>query len=222
MNRFLAAAFCVVLAAPALAEEGRVIPAPADDPAPASAGLQKLVVAGGCFWGVQGVYQHVAGVERAVAGYAGGQKATAHYEVVSGGHSGHAEAVEITYDPKTVSLGKLLHVFFSAAHDPTQLNAQGPDAGTQYRSAIFIAGDAQERVARDYVAQLEAAHVFPAPIVTRLERLSQFYPAEAYHQDYLIHHPESRYIQINDLPKIESLKRLLPSLYRAEPKLVGG
>jgi peptide-methionine (S)-S-oxide reductase len=214
---FVAVAF---LAAPSLGAERAVsLPAPVYDPAPDGAGEQKLVVAGGCFWGVQGVFQHVKGVSRAVSGYAGGAKETAHYDRVSGGDTGHAEAVEIAYDPKTVSLGKLLQVYFSVAHDPTQLNRQGPDAGTQYRSAIFVSGPEQEKVAREYIAQLSAAKLFGAPIATTLEPLTHFYPAEAYHQDYLIHNPRAPYIVYNDLPKIENLKRLLPALYRDAPAL---
>jgi peptide-methionine (S)-S-oxide reductase len=218
-----AVAFAVVLATPGRANETATLaPPPAYDPAPANEGSQTLVLAGGCFWGVQGVFQHVAGVSEAVSGYAGGAQATAHYEIVSEGRSGHAEAVKITYDPKAVSLGQLLRVYFSVAHDPTQLNAQGPDQGTQYRSAIFFADAAQERVARDYIAQLDKARVFDRPIVTRLEPLAQFYSAEDHHQDYLTRHPHEPYIVINDLPKLEELKRLLPEFYRAQAKLVFG
>jgi peptide-methionine (S)-S-oxide reductase len=219
--RLLFAFFAVAfLASPSLGAERAVsLPPPAYDPAPDGAGEQRLVVAGGCFWGVQGVFQHVKGVSRAVSGYAGGAKETAHYDRVSGGDTGHAEAVEIAYDPKTVSLGKLLQVYFSVAHDPTQLNRQGPDAGTQYRSAIFVSGPEQEKVAREYIAQLSAAKLFGAPIATTLEPLTHFYPAEAYHQDYLIHNPRAPYIVYNDLPKIENLKRLLPALYRDAPAL---
>lgn len=216
----IAAILC--LAAPLCAAERAVLlPAPADDPAPASDGAQKLVVAGGCFWGVQGVFQHVKGVTRAVSGYAGGARETARYEKVSRGDTGHAEAVEITYDPKVVSLGQLLRVYFSVAHDPTQRDRQGPDEGTQYRSAIFAADAAQEKAARGYIAQLSAAKAFPAPIATKLEPLTRFYPAEAYHQDYLVHHPDAPYIVVNDLPKIENLKRLFPALYRDAPALTG-
>lgn len=214
----VAAILC--LAAPlSAAERAVVLPAPAYDPAPASDGAQKLVVAGGCFWGVQGVFQHVKGVTRAISGYAGGAKDTAHYEKVSRGDTGHAEAVEITYDPKVVSLGELLRVYFSVAHDPTQRDRQGPDEGTQYRSAIFAADAAQEKAARGYIAQLSAAKAFPAPIATKLEPLTRFYPAEAYHQDYLVRHPSAPYIVVNDLPKIENLKRLFPALYRDAPAL---
>lgn len=201
------------------AERSAALPPAAYDPPAATAGEQKLVVAGGCFWGVQGVFQRVKGVSRAVSGYAGGSSETAQYDVVSRGDSGHAEAVEITYDPKTVSLGELLRVYFSVAHDPTQLNRQGPDAGAQYRSAIFVAAPEQEKTARNYIAQLSQAGAFSAPIVTTLEPLKAFYPAEAYHQDYLVRHPTQPYIVYNDLPKIDGLRRLFPSLYRESPAL---
>ncbi|MEF3366316.1 peptide-methionine (S)-S-oxide reductase MsrA [Methylocystis sp. 9N] len=209
-----------ILATPLYAAERAVsLPAPAYDPAPATQGPQKLVVAGGCFWGVQGVFQRVRGVTRAVSGYAGGETETARYDKVSRGDSGHAESVEITYDPKEVTLGELLRVYFSVAHDPTQLNRQGPDTGTQYRSAIFVTSPEEEKIARDYIAQLSGAKAFAAPIVTRLEPLKAFYPAEAYHQDYLIRHPEQPYVAYNDLPKIDNLKRLFPALYRDRPAL---
>ncbi|MFO1104318.1 MAG: peptide-methionine (S)-S-oxide reductase MsrA [Methylocystis sp.] len=201
------------------AERAVVLPAPFYDPQSTTGGEQKLVVAGGCFWGVQGVFQRVKGVSRAVSGYAGGARESAHYDQVSQGDTRHAEAVEITYDPKKVSLGELLRVYFSVAHDPTQLNRQGPDIGAQYRSAIFVANGGQEKLARDYIAQLAGAKVFSAPIVTTLEPLKAFYPAEAYHQDYLVRHPTQPYIVYNDLPKIDNLKRLFPSLYRESPAL---
>jgi peptide-methionine (S)-S-oxide reductase len=201
------------------AERALVLPAPAYDPPTAGGGEQKLVVAGGCFWGVQGVFQRVKGVSRAVSGYAGGAKETARYDSVSQGDTEHAESVEITYDPKAVSLGELLRVYFSVAHDPTQLNRQGPDQGKQYRSAIFVANAEQEKIARDYIAQLSKAKAFSAPIVTTLEPLKAFYPAEAYHQDYLVRHPTQPYIVYNDLPKVENLKSLFPSLYRERPAL---
>ncbi|MGD9543902.1 MAG: peptide-methionine (S)-S-oxide reductase MsrA [Methylocystis sp.] len=201
------------------AENAVVLPPPAYDPPAARAGEQKLVVAGGCFWGIQGVFQRVKGVSRAVSGYAGGAKETARYGKVSQGDTGHAESVEITYDPKVVSLGDLLRVYFSVAHDPTQLNRQGPDDGRQYRSAIFVADNEQQKVARDYIAQLSGAKAFAAPIVTTLEPLEAFYPAESYHQDYLLRHPAQPYIVYNDLPKVENLKRLFPSLYRESPAL---
>jgi peptide-methionine (S)-S-oxide reductase len=203
----------------AAAERAVSLPPPAYDPAPTATGPQKLVVAGGCFWGVQGVFQHVKGVSRAVSGYAGGAEKTAHYNLVSQGDTGHAESVEITYDPSSVSLGKLLEVYFSVVHDPTQLNRQGPDEGTQYRSAIFVTTPEQEKAAREYIAQLSSAKAFDKPIVTKLEPLTRFYPAEAYHQDYLVQHPRAPYIAYNDLPKIEHLKKLFPDLYRETPAL---
>jgi peptide-methionine (S)-S-oxide reductase len=204
---------------PSSAETAHEIPAPAVD-APAAAGTQTLVVAGGCFWGVQGVFQHVNGVTSAVSGYAGGEQATAHYEMVGSGRTGHAESVKITYDPGKVSLGKLLQVYFSVAHDPTELNRQGPDVGTQYRSTIFAMSDEQAKVAQAYIAQLDTAKLFPRKIVTTIERNRTFYPAEDYHQDYLTLHPHQPYNVFNDLPKIENLKRLFPLIYRTEPALV--
>jgi peptide-methionine (S)-S-oxide reductase len=220
MKYFLTLIALALLTAGLAAQERAVsLPPPAFDPTPASDRRQKLVVAGGCFWGMQGVFQHVKGVSRAVSGYAGGTEKTAHYNLVSQGDTRHAESVEIDYDPKAVSLGKLLQVFFSVGHDPTQLNRQGPDEGTQYRSAIFFSSSEQETIARSYIAQLSAAKAFEAPIVTKLEPLSGFYPAEAYHQDYLIQHPRAPYIVFNDLPKIENLKRLFPNLYKETPAL---
>ncbi len=218
MRRLLIA--LALVATPLLAaERGVSLPPPAYDPRPASSAQQKLVVAGGCFWGVQGVFQHVAGVSRVVSGYAGGDAGTAHYARVSQGDTGHAESVEITYDPAKVSLGALLQVFFSVAHDPTQKNRQGPDVGTQYRSVVFVADSEQERTARAYVAQLTEAKSFAAPLVTSIEPLARFYPAESYHQDYLIEHPRAPYIVVNDLPKIDNLKKLFPVLYRDAPAL---
>jgi peptide-methionine (S)-S-oxide reductase len=204
---------------PTSAETAHEIPAPAVD-APASAGTQTLVLAGGCFWGVQGVFQHVAGVTSAVSGYAGGEQSTAHYEMVGSGRTGHAESVRITYDPAKVSLGTLLRVYFSVAHDPTELNRQGPDVGTQYRSTIFATTDEQAKVAQAYIDQLDATKLFGRKIVTTIERGRTFYPAEGYHQDYLTLHPSQPYIVFNDLPKVENLKRLFPAVYRAEPALV--
>jgi peptide-methionine (S)-S-oxide reductase len=201
------------------AEQAVVLPAPVGDET-ASAGLQTVVLAGGCFWGVQGVYQHTKGVTQAVSGYAGGQKDTAHYEMVGTGRTGHAESVSITFDPRQISYGKILQIYFSVAHNPTELNRQGPDFGTQYRSAIFYANDEQKRVASAYIAQLQQAHVFSAPIVTKLEPLSGFYPAEDYHQDFLVLHPSYPYIVFNDLPKIDELKRLFPDNYRETPVTV--
>ncbi len=201
------------------ADEVRAIPAPVADLAP-SGEQETVVLAGGCFWGVQGVFQHTAGVTSAVSGYAGGDKSTAVYETVSSGSTGHAEAVRVTYDPRRVSYGRILQIYFSVAHDPTQLNRQGPDSGTQYRSAIFPADAEQSRVARSYIAQLDQAHVYDAAIVTKIEPDRAFYPAEAYHQDYLTLHPNQPYIAINDLPKVEALSRFFPDLYAAKPVLV--
>jgi len=203
------------------AEPAVTIPAPAlDMPASASAGPQTIVVAGGCFWGVQGVFEHLKGVSRAVSGYAGGTKETAHYQMVGTEKTGHAESVQVTYDPKQISYGKILQVYFSVAHNPTELNYQGPDSGPSYRSAIFYANDEQKRVAQAYIAQLDKAHVFGAAIVTKLEPLTGFYPAEDYHQDFLVLHPSYPYIVFNDLPKVENLKRLFPDYYRDTPVTV--
>ncbi len=200
-------------------EEARAIPAPALDEAPGKSS-ETAVFAGGCFWGVQGVFQHVVGVSNAVSGYAGGEKATAHYQMVGSGTTGHAESTRVTFDPRKVSYGRLLQIYFSVVHDPTQLNRQGPDAGTQYRSAIFPTNAEQAKVARAYIAQLENAHVFGAPIATSIEPDRAFYPAEGYHQDFLERNPTYPYIVVNDLPKIEALKRLVPEFYRATPALV--
>jgi peptide-methionine (S)-S-oxide reductase len=204
----------------AAAETAAVIPAPAADAAPVTAGLQTAVLAGGCFWGVQAVYQHTKGVTKALSGYAGGQKDAAHYEMVGTGRTGHAESVSITYDPQQISFGKILQIYFSVAHNPTELNRQGPDFGTQYRSAIFYADEEQKRIASAYIAQLQQAHVFASPIVTKLESLSGFYPAEDYHQDFLVLHPSYPYIVFNDLPKLDDLKRLFPDYYRETPVTV--
>jgi peptide-methionine (S)-S-oxide reductase len=217
----------VVLAALALScnasadTVNKVIPAPdLDTPAAEATGPQKAVLAGGCFWGLQGMFEHVHGVTKVVAGYSGGDKATAHYEMVGTERTGHAESVEITFDPKQVSYGQLLRLFFSVAHDPTQLDRQGPDRGPSYRSEIFFASPSQERIARTYVAQLTKANVFSSPIVTKIEPLKGFYAAEDYHQDYLIHNPQQPYIVYNDLPKIDALKRVYPKMYRAAPVMV--
>jgi peptide-methionine (S)-S-oxide reductase len=201
------------------AEDAVVIPAPAADVS-ASDGTQTVVVAGGCFWGVQGVFQHTAGVVNAVSGYAGGSKSTADYNVVSTGTTGHAESVQIKYDPKKISYGKILQIFFSVAHDPTQLNRQGPDSGTQYRSAIFTTNDEQKKVTDAYIAQLNAAKVYRKPIVTKVGPLEGFYPAEAYHQDYLTLHPNQPYIAYNDIPKVENLKKIFAENYIEKPTLV--
>jgi peptide-methionine (S)-S-oxide reductase len=175
---------------------------------------QKAVFAGGCFWGVEAVFRHVQGVVGVVSGYAGGSAATAEYGRVSTGTTGHAEAVEVTFDPRQISYGKLLEIFFTVVHDPTQLNRQGPDVGTQYRSAIFYADEAQRQSARGLIERLTRANVFPAPIVTEVVPLTEFYPAESYHQNYLAHHLTQPYIVYNDLPKLERLKDQFPALYR--------
>jgi peptide-methionine (S)-S-oxide reductase len=202
------------------AEDSRAIPAPALDERAGQATTEVAVFAGGCFWGVQGVFQHVDGVSKAVAGYAGGDKATATYDVVGSGETRHAEAVEMTFDPRKISYGQLLQIYFSVVHDPTQVDRQGPDVGSQYRSAIFPRNGEQTRVAQDYIAQLEKAHVFSAPIATRIEPHAAFYAAEDYHQDFMARHPTYPYIVVNDLAKLENFKRLFPEAYRAEPALV--
>ena len=206
---------------PSAAESARPIPPPAlDEPADPQATSEVAVLAGGCFWGAQGVFQHVDGVTGAVSGYAGGAAEAARYETVSTGTTGHAESVRITFDPRRISYGRILQIFFSVAHDPTELDRQGPDTGTQYRSAIFPANPQQARIAEAYIAQLSQAHVFAAPIVTRIEPGRNFYLAEDYHQDFLARNPNYLYIMVYDLPKIENLKRLFPDLYRAVPVLV--
>ena len=214
----LAALGCSLLLAPTA--EARAVPAPAQDEAAGAASSEVAVLAGGCFWGVQGVFQHVNGVTSAVSGYAGGEKATAEYETVSTGKSGHAETVKITFDPRRISYGQILQIYFSVAHDPTELNEQGPDIGTQYRSTIFPTSAEQARIAKAYIDQLDAAHVYGAKIVTTIEPDRVFYPAEAYHQDFLTRHPDNLYIVINDLPKIADLKSSFPDRYRADPVLV--
>lgn len=197
------------------ATPGAVLPPPAADLPAIATGVQTAVFAGGCFWGVDAVFKHVKGVSRVVSGYAGGSAATAEYGEVGTGRTGHAESVEITYDPAIVSYGTLLKVFFSVAHDPTELNRQGPDDGPQYRSAIFVQNDTQRAAAASYIATLTKAGVYRRPIVTTLEPLTMFYPAEAYHQNYLALHPTQAYIVINDMPKLDALKRMLPELYVA-------
>ena len=204
---------------PASAQEGIAIPAPALDVPVRVGATETAVVAGGCFWGMQGVFQHVEGVTNAVSGYAGGEKQTAHYEMIGSGKTGHAEAVEISYDPSRISYGKILQIFFSVAHDPTQLNRQGPDVGTQYRTAVFPRSQEQAAVAKAYIAQLDQARTYTAAIVTRLEPDRPFYRAEDYHQDFLTLNPTYPYIVYNDLPKIENLKRLFSDLYRERPVL---
>ncbi|CAB5712030.1 Peptide methionine sulfoxide reductase MsrA 1 [Delftia tsuruhatensis] len=202
------------------AEQAVRIPPPAQDAPASGQGPRKAIFAGGCFWGVQGVFQHVKGVQRVVSGYSGGTADQASYAAVSSGRTGHAESVEITYDPAQVSYGRLLQIFFSVAHDPTQLNRQGPDTGTQYRSAIFASDADQLRTAQAYVAQLEAAKAFGKPIVTQLEGRPSFFPAETYHQDFMTENPRHPYIVINDLPKVEQLRQWFPDQYRADPVLV--
>ena len=193
------------------------IPDPAlDAPLASVKGEQTAVLAGGCFWGVEAVFEHVKGVSDAKSGYSGGPASTAGYEKVETGETGHAESVQITYDPSQVSYGQLLKVFFSVAHDPTELNRQGPDTGTQYRSAIFYANDEQKRIAQAYIEQLNHAKVFARPVVTQIAALKSFSEAEAYHQDYLVNHPDEPYIVINDMPKIENLRKQLPGLYKAK------
>jgi peptide-methionine (S)-S-oxide reductase len=204
---------------PALAaDDAQVLPAPAVD-VPATDGLQTAVLSGGCFWGMQGVFEHVHGVRKVLAGYAGGAAATASYEQVSGGDTGHAESVQVVFDPREITYGRILQIFFSVALDPTQVNRQGPDYGTQYRSEVFAANPAQSHAAAAYIAQLNQSKVFAKPIATRVDPLSGFYPAEAYHQDYLERHPDQPYIAFNDLPKVENLKRLFPDSYLDTPVL---
>jgi peptide-methionine (S)-S-oxide reductase len=203
------------------AEPAIALPAPAVAEAADSASVvEKVVLAGGCFWGVQAVFQHVKGVKEAMSGYAGGNKDTATYEQVSTGRTGHAESVEVTFDPHVVGYGTILQIYFSVAHNPTELNYQGPDSGTQYRSEIFYESDEQKRVAGAYIAQLGGAKIFGQPIVTRVEALGGFYPAEAHHQNYATLNPDSPYIAYNDAPKVDNLGKLFPSLFRPKPKLV--
>ncbi len=190
------------------------LPDPATDaPLSKTKGTETVVLAGGCFWGIQAVFQHVKGVSSATSGYSGGAANTAQYETVSTGRTGHAESVRVVYDPSQISFGQILKVFFSVAHDPTELNRQGPDEGTQYRSVIFYASEEQKRVAQAYIDQLNRAKLFPEPIVTQIVALQAFYPAEDYHQNYAEHHPNEPYIAINDLPKLDHLKQTLPELY---------
>ena len=201
-------------------EQGRLVPRPALDEPAGSRSTEVAVLAGGCFWGVQGVYQHTKGVSSAVSGYAGGDKTTADYERVGTGRTGHAESVQVTFDPKVITYGGILQIFFSVAHDPTELNQQGPDIGPQYRSALFPATPEQARVAEAYIAQLNEARIFRRRVVTTVEMGKAFYSAEDYHQDFLAANPTHPYIVVNDLPKIRELKRLFPDAYRANPVLV--
>jgi peptide-methionine (S)-S-oxide reductase len=220
----VAIAFLLFAGRGVAAEKAVKLPAAAFDPpvtaTTTAAAPSTAVFAGGCFWGVQAVFQHTKGVMNAVSGYSGGARETARYETIGRGTTGHAEAVQVTFDPKQVSYAKLLQIYFSVAHDPTQLNRQGPDTGTQYRSALFYADPAQKQVAERYVAQLDAARVFPSKIVTQIVPLTAFYPAEAYHQDYATLHPDSPYIATFDLPKIANLKSVMPEVFRDKPVLV--
>jgi len=222
MSRFLNPQFLVVpglvAAALLLAFNGtgaapRIGEPAVDDSLAATSSQQTVVLAGGCFWGMQLLFEHVKGVVNATAGYSGGSAKTAQYEVVSDGGTGHAESVKITYDPSQITFGRLLQVFFEVGHDPTTLNRQGPDEGTQYRSVIFYTTDDQQRIARAYIDQLDQMKVFPHKIVTQITPLDGFYPAESYHQDYAMNNPESMYIMVNDLPKLDHLKKQLPDLY---------
>ena len=217
---FAALACLISIGSTGMAAERPVpLPAPAADLA-ATRGPHSVVLAGGCFWGLQGMFEHVKGVTRVVAGYAGGDAQTAHYQMVGSGQTGHAESVRIDYDPAAISYGQLLRLFFSTAHDATQVGGQGPDEGSQYRSTIFVADEAEQRVAAAYIAQLGGTGLLHGPITTTLEPLHGFYPAEDYHQDYLIHHPDSLYIVMNDAPKIAALHRIYPELYRDQPVMM--
>jgi peptide-methionine (S)-S-oxide reductase len=211
MSRF----FCLALFSVAFVLSAAEFPAPTVDiPPPTAKQTASVVLAGGCFWGVEAVYERLKGVSDAVSGFAGGKKSTAHYEMVSSGLTGHAESVQVTYDPSQISYGKLLEVFFSVAHDPTELNRQGPDSGTQYRSAIFYSNDEQKRVAETYIKQLNEAKIYSRPIVTQLTPLEGFYRAEDYHQHYLEHNPNQAYIVYNDLPKLRHLQQQFPELLK--------
>lgn len=227
MFRFLVRSFAILAAVLPLGRGAAcnaagatvAIPSPTvDAPLAPARGQQTAVVAGGCFWGIQAVFEHIKGVIRATSGYSGGAADTAQYEKVSSGRTGHAESVQVAYDPSQISYGQLLKVFFSVAHDPTQLNQQGPDVGTQYRSAIFYSSEEQKRIAQAYIDQLNHAKVFPQPIVTQIVPLNAFYSAEDYHQDYADHHPENLYIVINDLPKVEHLHKQFPELFVEKKK----
>ena len=205
----------------ALAESAVTIPPPAAEASAQSAGLETAVLAGGCFWGIQAVYQHVKGVKNAVSGYAGGAQKDAVYDTVSSGRTSHAEAVRVTFDPREISYGKILQIFFAVAHDPTQLNRQGPDTGPQYRSEIFPQSEAQAKIAQDYIAQLDKTGAFKRPIVTKTQTMKvPFYAAEGYHQDYATKHPYQPYIVINDAPKVQNLKKTFPDMWRDQPVTV--
>jgi peptide-methionine (S)-S-oxide reductase len=218
---FGASAALIAAATLSVSAQTPVAAPPPKAPAPEIAAASKtIVLAGGCFWGVQAVFQHVDGVERAVSGYAGGTVAHPSYRQVSSGTTGHAESVAVTFDPRKVGLGDILRIYFSVALDPTEVNRQGPDEGTQYRSEIFAADAAEAKFARDYIAELDAAHVYRRPIATKVETGVAFYPAEGYHQNYATEHPAEPYIAYNDAPKVEALKRLFPDRYREKPKLL--
>ena len=217
----LLAAACAFAPFAAQAEPAVTIPPPAAEAPAPTAGLETAVLAGGCFWGIQAVYQHIKGVTNAVSGYAGGTQKDADYSAVSSGRSGHAESVQVIFDPRQVSYGKILQIYFAVAHDPTQLNRQGPDSGAQYRSEIFPQSEAQRKTAQDYIAQLDAAHAFKRPIVTKTGTMkAAFFAAEDYHQDYATKHPEQPYIAINDAPKVANLKTMFPALWRDPPVTV--
>jgi peptide-methionine (S)-S-oxide reductase len=222
---FVVAAICTVTlprlaGLAAAAESAVVVPAPLMDNPKGAGPMQTAVLAGGCFWGVQAVYQHVRGVTNAVSGYAGGDKASAEYEIVSTGRTGHAESVQVTFDPKEISYGEILQIYFSVVHNPTELNRQGPDTGTQYRSNVFYSDATQKKIAEAYIAQLVKAKVFKSAIVTRVDELKGFYPAEGYHQDFLINNPTNPYIVRNDIPKVQNLMKVFPSQYRGQPVTV--
>ncbi|HTQ14323.1 MAG TPA: peptide-methionine (S)-S-oxide reductase MsrA [Rhizomicrobium sp.] len=220
-SSLFAAALVTLAALPACADQApRALPAPAVDERHATAASETAVLAGGCFWGMQGVFEHVKGVTKVISGYSGGTVADPSYGEVSSGDTGHAETVKIAFDPRQVTYGQLLRIFFSVAHDPTELNRQGPDDGTNYRSDIFFTSPEQKEIATAYIAQLGKAHAYGDPIVTRVDKFTAFYPAEDYHQDYLIHNPDDGYIVINDLPKIANLKRIYPQMYREKPVTV--
>ena len=213
----------LIFAAPRLHadETPHLVPAPAIDEATATASRRdSIVLSGGCFWGVQGVFEHVKGVTQALSGYTGGAGTTAQYETVSTGSTGHAESVKVTYDPSRISLGQVLRIFFSVALDPTRTDGQGPDEGSQYRSEIWVSNPEQAHIAKAYIAQLDQAHAFSAPIATRVDPLRGFFPAEGYHQDYLVLNPDAGYIAVNDMPKVQALQQLFPAQWSAQPKTV--
>ena len=220
MKHTLALLFSLAVSSSALAADlDKPIPAPASDPANAAAS-EIAVLAGGCFWGQQGVFQHVKGVTKVVAGYSGGAAGTATYDQVTTETTGHAESVQITFNPKQVSYGRLLQIFFSVSHDPTEVNRQGPDTGTSYRTAIFPQSPVQAATARAYIAQLDKAHIFARAIATKVEPFKGFYPAEGYHQDFLVHNPAYPYIVYNDLPKLAAFKRVWPQYWQEKPVLL--